>query len=307
LWNHGARNESSQLEGERMNVRSHRLLGAGLFVVALSITTAFAQGTSPLLVDTVWLTQHLSDRDLVVLHVGSKSGYDMEHIRGARHITDGDLVGNANGGLYDLLEPGELRTKLSARGISDDSRIVVYGGIPNVTRVILTLDYLGLGDRTSLLNGGLNAWKRAGGETTAAPPAIVPGKLSQRPTINVVTDAELVKAIAQRPGHRLIDARAPVYYTGIEADHDKIGHIPGAINIPFSSIPGTDSMIDRARLAEMFRNAGIKSGETIVVYCHVGQQATAVVFAARLLGHPVLLYDGSFHDWAMNNRGPVEK
>ena len=50
-----------------------------------------------------------------------------------------------------------------------------------------------------------------------------------------------------------------------------------------------------------------KQGETVVAYCHIGQQATAVIFGARLLGHLVLLYDGSFQDWATNNRGPVEK
>lgn len=290
-----------------MNVRWHRSLGAGLIVFALSVVTAFAQSASPLLVDTAWLSQHLSDRDLVVLHVGAKSLYDREHIRGARQLTDNDLVVSANGRMYDLPDAAELRTKLAALGVSDDSRIVVYGGVPNVTRVILTLDYLGFGDRTSLLNGGLDAWKRAGGETTAAATVIVPGKLSARPTKNVTADVELVKTIAQRPGHRLVDARAPVFYSGIEASFNKNGHIPGAINIPFSSIPGTDSMIDRDRVAELFRNAGVKSGETIVAYCHIGQQATAVVFAARLLGHSVLLYDGSFQDWASNNRGPVEK
>ena len=50
----------------------------------------------------------------------------------------------------------------------------------------------------------------------------------------------------------------------------------------------------------------IHAGDTIVAYCHVGQQATAVVFAARLLDLPVVLYDGAFQDWATRNRGGVE-
>ena len=49
-----------------MDIRWHRILSAGLIAVALSVTTAFAQSASPLLVDTAWLSQHLSDRDLVV-------------------------------------------------------------------------------------------------------------------------------------------------------------------------------------------------------------------------------------------------
>jgi thiosulfate/3-mercaptopyruvate sulfurtransferase len=87
----------------------------------------------------------------------------------------------------------------------------------------------------------------------------------------------------------------------------KAGHIHGAINIPFTDVTDTNFMFDRARLAALFERAGVKTGDTIVAYCHVGQQATAVIFAARLLGHPVRLYDGAFQDWAVNDRGPVEK
>ena len=51
-------------------------------------------------------------------------------------------------------------------------------------------------------------------------------------------------------------------------------------------------------LAALFAKAGVQPGDTIVGYCHVGQQATAMLFAARSLGHPVLLYDGSFQEWS---------
>ena len=61
------------------------------------------------------------------------------------------------------------------------------------------------------------------------------------------------------------------------------------------------------RVEALFRKAGVKAGDTVVAYCHVGQQATAVIFGARLLGNPVVLYDGAFQDWAVNSRGPVEK
>jgi thiosulfate/3-mercaptopyruvate sulfurtransferase len=86
----------------------------------------------------------------------------------------------------------------------------------------------------------------------------------------------------------------------------KRGHIPGAINIPFSEIADSQLMIDRDRVSKLFDQAGIKPNDTIVGYCHIGQQATAMLFAARLLGHEVRLYDGSFQDWAVNDRGPVE-
>jgi thiosulfate/3-mercaptopyruvate sulfurtransferase len=291
-------------------MKKHFIIGT-LIAIALSAVAGFAQTAMPLLVDIAWLSDHLQDRDMVLLHVGSKQEYDTEHIPGARHITDADVTRTNQTDMYDLPEIATLRTKFASLGISDTSRIIVYfgrnGGVPSATRIIFTLDYLGLGDRTSLLNGGLAAWKRAGKETTAAAPTITVGKLNARPTKNIVADADLVKSLPGRAGYRLIDARAPVFYNGIEESHGVNGHIPSAINIPFSSITDAELLIARDRVAELFRVAGVKSGDTIVAYCHIGQQATAVVFAARLLGYPVLLYDGSIHDWAMTKRLGVEK
>jgi thiosulfate/3-mercaptopyruvate sulfurtransferase len=55
----------------------------------------------------------------------------------------------------------------------------------------------------------------------------------------------------------------------------------------------------------VFTKAGLKPRDTVIGYCHIGQQATAMLFAARTVGYPVLLYDGSFEDWL--NRGlPLE-
>jgi thiosulfate/3-mercaptopyruvate sulfurtransferase len=56
----------------------------------------------------------------------------------------------------------------------------------------------------------------------------------------------------------------------------------------------------------MFSSAGVAPGDTVVGYCHIGQQATALLFAARVAGHPVLLYDGSFEDWSHHADFPVE-
>jgi thiosulfate/3-mercaptopyruvate sulfurtransferase len=290
---------------------------AGFITLALAATPASAQkpGAAPLLVDVDWVSQHLADRDLVLLHVGGP--FASQHIPGARTVSEEDLsLPHDHSKMTDLMlemPPIDvLLEKLSALGISDSSRIVVYAGAngatPSATRVIFTLDYVGLGDRTSLLNGGLAAWTRASKPVSAETTAPARGTLTPRAARNIIVDAEFVKSLAQRPGFRLVDARAPVFYRGIEPTiNGKSGHIPGAVNIPFSDITDSQLVIDRDRVAKLFEQAGIKSTDTIVGYCHVGQQATAMLFAARLLGHEVRLYDGSFQDWAVNNRGPVEK
>jgi thiosulfate/3-mercaptopyruvate sulfurtransferase len=269
-----------------------------------------AGGATPLLVDAAWLSQHLNDRNLVILHVDDEAEYKAGHIPGARFITMQHVA--VQGPLtLELPAPGDLRTRLQALGISDDSRIVVYvgrnGAFPSATRVILTLDHAGLGDQTALLNGGVAAWTRAGQTLTAALPTVTPGRLTARPTKPVVVDAEFVKTVGQKPAHTLVDGRAGVFYTGVSATYGNSGHIPGAVNIPFTQIIDSELMVDRARIEGLFRAAGVKPGDTVVAYCHIGQQGTAVVFGARLLGHPVVLYDGSMQDWATNSRGPVVK
>jgi thiosulfate/3-mercaptopyruvate sulfurtransferase len=119
--------------------------------------------------------------------------------------------------------------------------------------------------------------------------------------------ADWVKSRIGTPGFHLVDGRAAVYYDGVQAGGPRKGHIAGARSIPFTEITN-DSLYVRkpAELRALFTGAGIAPGDTVVAYCHIGQQATAVLFAARLLGHPVLLYDGSFQEWARRSELPVE-
>ena len=175
-----------------------------------------------------------------MLHVGHRAGYDAAHIPGARPITEEDVArphDMAKGELMlELPEPAVLRATLAARGISDDSVVIVYAGkdvpLQSATRILFTLDYLGLGAQSSLLNGGLAAWQAAGHPTTTVATAVTPGRLSARPTAPVVVDAAFVQSLAGRANYTLVDARAPVFYAGTEPTFGKRGHIPRAINIP---------------------------------------------------------------------------
>jgi thiosulfate/3-mercaptopyruvate sulfurtransferase len=86
-----------------------------------------------------------------------------------------------------------------------------------------------------------------------------------------------------------------------------LGHVPGAHSLPFTSVSTADGKLKSTdELKALFTEAGVKSGDHIIAYCHIGIQATAVIFAARSLGMDAVLYDGSFQDWS--KRGlPVEK
>jgi thiosulfate/3-mercaptopyruvate sulfurtransferase len=281
---------------------------------ALGALAACARPDAPMppLVGPAWLAAHLHDADLVLLHVGDEAAYRARHIPGARRVTLDDVsVSTATEGAGLVLEvppAAELRTKLTALGISDGSRVVVYFGedwISPATRVLFTLDVAGLGAHAALLDGGMPAWVKAGNAVTdAVTPAAKPGTLAPLTLRPLVVSASTVVASLGKPGVAVVDARDRAFYDGTKVggmpDHPhRAGHIRGALSVPYDSVFEADGALrDDAALAAIFARAGVKQGDTVIGYCHIGQQATAMLFAARRLGHPVELYDGAFEDWS---------
>jgi thiosulfate/3-mercaptopyruvate sulfurtransferase len=291
--------------------------------VACALLAAPAAGANQregLVVSTTWLAEHLHDANLVLLQVGPKEDYPARHIPGARYVDySEDLAVSDHTGVGLMLEmppAATLRDRLAALGISDDSRIVVYYGkdwLSPTTRVLFTLDYAGLGDRSALLDGGLEAWAKDGRPVTDAVPPAKTGTLAPLKLRPIVVDAAYVKAHLHAAHTAIVDGRAASYYEGVETGEThrgphKRGHIAGAHSVPFTEIfDDTLHLRPAAELAALFDKAGVKADDTVIGYCQIGQQATAMLFAARSLGHPVLLYDGSFEDWSRQDDSfPVE-
>lgn len=281
---------------------------------------ARADATSPraLLVDVAWLAQHLDDQDLVVLHVGDADQYQGGHIPGARLVSLDDISVSEHtrdGLMLEMPAPADLQQRLQKLGISDHSRIVVYYGqdwVSPATRVLFTLQYAGLGDRSQLLDGGMAAWQRAGHALSEDKPPVTVGRLSTLQIQDLLVDADYLREHLDTPGVAIVDGRAATFYDGVSVGgaHGQThltGHIRGARSIPFTEI--TDAQLQLRSLEQLntlFRQAGVQPGDTVIGYCHIGQQATAMLFAARLLGHPIRLYDGSFQDWSRGSDRPVE-
>ena len=298
-----------------MSYRCKQFLLGALF--ALAPLAHGADARDAVLVSPAWLAEHVHERDLVLLHVGTPDDFAAEHIAGARQLTMRDIAAPESGGKSLSLElgtPEQLREQLAALGVGDTSQVVVYFGkdwVSPSTRVMLTLDAAGLGARAHLLDGGLPAWKGSGQAVTAAATPARRGTLSKFDIKPVTVDAAFVQAHKGTPGYALIDARSPVFYDGVETggmigSRHKTGHITGAGSLPFNTVTDADLKLKSPeQLSAMFAAAGAKPGDTIIAYCHIGQQATAVVFAARSLGYKAVLYDGSFEDWSRRDL-PVE-
>ena len=281
---------------------------AAAVLAAVFAAPVSAQPAPPLVVSQEWLAAHLHDPDLVLVQVGTEETYKRGHIPGARFgdwMTLHSMSDDPKALTLEMPPTQDLHDALQNLGISNSSHVVVYASDEYwspATRVVLTLDYAGL-KNVSYLDGGLQAWTAAKRPVSTDAPPPQKGTLAALTITPVIVDAAFVQSHERTAGFAIVDARARSFYDGVQAggprDARKNGHIPGALSAPFDAFATGDGQLKpAAEIKAIFDEAGVKPGDTVIGYCHVGQQATAMLFAARTLGHPVLLYDGSFEDWA---------
>jgi thiosulfate/3-mercaptopyruvate sulfurtransferase len=277
-------------------------------ISTLLTAASLLSAAESMVVSTDWMSQHLTDSDVIVLHVGSQKDYDEGHIPGARLVTLADISITGERGLrLELPSTEALVTAFRKLGITNTSRIVVYPSgesIQSATRVWFTLDYLGAGDRTSLLDGGLLHWRSEGRPVSTEAPAFEAGNFTGRARPDVVVDADWIREHSRDVNVSLIDARTTEYYSGANpGSMPRAGHIPAARNVPYHTFFDASS---RKLLSDTQLRSLLEPGKTQVTYCHIGQQATVPYFVARYLGLQAKLYDGSFQDWSSRSELRVD-
>src|SRR5882672_6666412 len=265
-----------------------------------------------LLVTVDWLGDHLSDPSLVLLQIGEKKDYDKGHIPGAQFLEYESISTPHGQGLMLELPPVEQLVSVFERlGVSNRSHVILYFGtnwMTPTTRVYWTLDYLGLGDRTSILNGGLVAWQATHHPVSTEIKQSAKGSITPAPRKEIVADAEWVSSHLQQAGITIIDARTQEFYNGSQSDgNPRSGHIPGAANLSYLDVVDQDNNKFKSpdALKGLFRAAGLKPGNLMVSYCHIGQRATVLYFTAKMLGYDAKMYDGSWEDWSRRKDLPI--
>ena len=289
------------------------ILLATLAAPALVLACGGHGTAETLMVSTSWLASHWKDSNVVILAIGAKADYDAGHIPGSQYLEYTEVAVKGENGLSAELPPmGKLGEVFAKYGVSNDSRVVIYrlkDTLTQAARVLVTLDAMGLGKNTSMLDGNLATWTGEGRPATTEVPVVKAGKLEPCAQSDVITDLEFVKSNLHQSGVRILDARAPGIWSGTDARPGMpAGHIQGAGNVYFNDLvdDASGKFKSADEMQQRFRAAGVKAGDRVVTYCFIGQQASALYFASRYLGYDTRLYDGSWEEWTKHPELPTE-
>ena len=233
--------------------------------------------------------------------------YGAGHLPGAVFLSlEGDLSGEAreHGGRHPLPDMFTFAETLRTHGVGDASDVVVYddsGGM-FAARLWWLLRYAGF-DGARVLDGGFSAWTEAGLPVVRDVPSYAPVPLTLRLRPEMVASMAEVQAKLGDAGVTLIDARSPERYRGeVEPLDKKAGHIPGAINKPFTENLERGHFKSPEALSARFAEA---AGE-VILYCGSGVSAAHNALALEEAGiRGVKLYVGSWSDWSSHDENPV--
>jgi thiosulfate/3-mercaptopyruvate sulfurtransferase len=271
---------------------------------------------SEMLVTTGWLAANLSEPDVIVLCINSTPEfYSKGHIPGARQIKLEDIAVTRDGILNELPPVEVLKQVFEAAGVSNSSRVVLYGERFNLlaARAYFTLDYLGVAARAAILDGGLEKWTTERRPLSTETPQAKTTTLVISPRPEILVDTNAMRELSQKkPGTvTLVDARPAKEFSGEQRSEDvaKAGHVPGAKGLYWM-----DMLVSRqnpvlkpeAELRRMYSELNARSDQPLVTYCRTGMQSSFDYFVARYLGYEPSMYDGSFYEWSKKDQ-PVEK
>lgn len=308
--------------------RSHKLI---ILMAILAIFTScsmaesrpgsVARDTIGTLVTPEWLSQHLNDSDLIVLDctvfmepdsggglraVSGRTQYEEGHIPSAKFADlKGDLCDIDSPLAFALPTPERFCAVMGKLGVGDDSRVVLYDAFNSVwaARVWWMLRWVGF-DRAALLDGGMKAWTAEGRQLSTDPADHYTSQLTPMPRPALIADRDEVSAAIGDDEVRLIDAMPEPHFRGEMVMYGRPGHIPGACNIPATSLVEESGRYrSHNELAAMF--AGDRKVRSIT-YCSAGVAASSDAFIMTRLGfRDVAVYMGSLQEWAADPANPL--
>ena len=269
------------------------------------------------LVDAIWLSEHLNDESIRVVEVDENPAlYAEAHIPGAIGFDwQKDLQDPVR---RDFLGPQAFGELFATHGVSDDHTIVLYGDRNNwfAAYTYWYLKYYGH-DQVLLLNGPREKWISDGRPTTAELPSHAPASFTAHPGDETIRARREEVLAAIDASTKLVDVRSPAEFAGEiispagyeQEGAQRGGHIPSAASVPWVQAVREDGTFRSAEeLREIYAGKGVLNGDDIIAYCRIGERSAHTWFVLHeLLGEDrVKNYDGSWTEWGNLVGVPVE-
>ncbi len=246
-------------------------------------------------VPATWVAERLESSDVLVLDPRRPVHYLQGHLQGAVNLP----VSRAFDPQGRLLPVDGLAAWAGSAGLDARKTPVIYDAYDgrNVAMLAWILEYLGRAD-ARILEVFLERWVAEGRELFYRPVKPVAAPFSAR--VHPKTRATL-EDVRDGLGRKLVDFRSRDEYTGkVSVAEDRPGHIPGAVHLAWSDMLGEDHrfLAPEEKLRKLVAETGIGPGDTIVAYCRTGLRAAVGYLALKQLGFDVVLFDGSYAEWA---------
>ena len=272
------------------------------------------------LVSTNWVAERLGDADRVRIVESNEDLllYSTGHVPGAVHI---DWINDLQDDVVrDYLGKSEFARLCSENGIANDTTVVFYGDKHNwwACYAFWVFKLYGHED-CRIMDGGRDKWMAEGRRTSTSVPSYESTNYVPKNPDNSIRAFRDDVLEHMRKGGSLVDVRSPQEYIG-EATHMpgypnegamRAGHIPGAVNVPWSRAAREDSTFkSREDLEAIYLNEqGLASKDKTIAYCRIGERSSHTWFVLRyLLGfRDVRNYDGSWTEWGNMVGVPIEK
>jgi thiosulfate/3-mercaptopyruvate sulfurtransferase len=270
------------------------------------------------LVETSWVEEHVDDPTVRIIEVDEDTtAYEKGHIKNAIGWNwFEDLHAKPR---RDYVDQEGLSALLQRAGVDDATTVVLYGGNNNwfAAYAYWLMRYLGF-DQVRLMNGGRKKWELENRPLVTEVPTFAPTQFRIKGPVRSELRALRDEVLAALGKDRFVDVRSPEEYRGellapahLPQEQAQVaGHIPGAINIPWSRAANEDGTFKSAEeLRALYEGAGVREGEEVIAYCRIGERSAHTWFVLHeLLGYPrVKNYDGSWTEYGSLVGVPVER